>query len=63
MREVGREALQHFIDEASASYRRQLLGQLLWRSWLESQGSALPYATGLQALEPISPRTETELRP
>ena len=48
---------------ASAGYRRQLLGQLLWRSWLESQGSALPYATGLQALEPISPRTETELRP
>lgn len=48
---------------ASAGYRRQLLGQLLWRSWLESQGSALPYATGLQALEPISPRTETELQP
>ncbi len=43
---------------ASAGYRRLVLGRLLWRSWLESQGCALPYATDLQALEPISPGTE-----
>ena len=48
---------------ASAGYRRLVLGRLLWRSWLESQGDALPHASGLQALEPITPRTETESRP
>lgn len=48
---------------ASAGYRRLVLGRLLWRSWLESQGSALPYATRLLALEPISPMIETEPRP
>ncbi len=48
---------------ASAGYRRLVLGRLLWRSWLESQGSTLPYATRLQALEPISPRLETEPLP
>ena len=48
---------------ASADYRRLVLGRLLWRSWLESQGSALPYATRLQSLEPTALRIPKEVRP
>jgi xanthine dehydrogenase small subunit len=35
---------------ASSSYRREVLGNLLWRFWLESQGQA---DVDLQALEPL----------
>lgn len=39
---------------ASAAYRRRTLANLLWRSWLESQSGALPFATGLAGLQPIA---------
>jgi xanthine dehydrogenase small subunit len=32
---------------ATSAYRREVLGNLLWRYWLESQGNA---ATDLQSL-------------
>ncbi|MEN9903555.1 MAG: xanthine dehydrogenase small subunit [Pseudomonadota bacterium] len=41
-------------QRASAAYRRRALAHLLWRSWLESQSEALPFATGLAGLEPIA---------
>ncbi len=39
---------------ASAGYRRRVLANLLWRSWLESQSGALPFASGLAGLQPIA---------
>lgn len=38
---------------ASAAYRRRVLARLLWRSWLESQAGALPFASGLAGLQPV----------
>ncbi len=44
---------------ASAAYRRRVLANLLWRSWLESQGDALPYPIGLAGLKPIAAETDS----
>jgi len=41
---------------ASASYRREVLGNLLWRSWLESQGAEQHHPISLERLHPqLSP--------
>ncbi|MEY5100154.1 MAG: hypothetical protein RJA36_2873 [Pseudomonadota bacterium] len=39
---------------ASAAYRRTVLANLLWRSWLESQGDALPHPVSLAGLTPLA---------
>jgi len=41
---------------ASADYRRDVLGNLLWRSWLESQGAEQQHPISLERLHPqLSP--------
>jgi xanthine dehydrogenase small subunit len=50
---------------ASSTYRRRVLANLLWRSWLESQAESLPFAAGLAGLQPLAPHAAVaqEVRP
>lgn len=47
---------------ASAAYRRRVLANLLWRSWLESQAGALHYPVGLAGLEPMATGTTSDAK-